>query len=118
MKFALQFGLVMLIALVLTVVPGGGPAVNGLFTVLLIVFLAAIALFGYRLYRQNRFTLDSLEPQVRLVLYSSLALALLAFTATGRLIGAGPLGVVAWLALLGLCSYGVFWAYTRSRAYE
>jgi hypothetical protein len=45
------------------------------------------------------------------------ALALLTFTATNRLFDEGGIGVLAWLALLGLCSYGVFWVYSRYRRY-
>jgi hypothetical protein len=30
----------------------------------------------------------------------------------------GGLGVLVFLALLGLASYGVFWVFTRSRRYD
>jgi hypothetical protein len=118
MKTALKFGIVLLLALAITVLPGGGAALGAFFTVLLIGFFAAIALFGYRMYRENRLTLDSMEPRTRLVLYGSIALAFLTFTASQRLFGVGAVGVLAWLALLGLCSFGVFWVYLRSRRYD
>ena len=65
---ALRFALVALIALLLVVVPGGGPALNVLLTLLTIAFFLAIALFGYRLYREHRFTLDALPERDRGVL--------------------------------------------------
>lgn len=117
MSTALKFGIVLLVALAITVLPGGGPALSGLLTVLLLAFLVAIAMLGYRIYRENRFALDTLEPRVRLVLYGSIGLAFLTFTASERLFEAGGAGVLAWFALLALCSYGVYWAYLQSRTY-
>lgn len=117
MQFAWKFGVVALIALGFVVLPGGGSAIEVAVTLLTIVFFTAIALLGYRLFREHRFELDSLEPRQRLVLYASIGLAFLTFTATNRLFDEGGVGVLAWLALLGLCSYGVFWVYTQYRRY-
>jgi hypothetical protein len=97
--------------------PGGGSALDVALTLLTIAFFTAIALLGYRLYREHRFEFDSLEPRQRLVLYGTVALTLLTFTATNRLFDEGGIGVLAWLALLGPCSYGVFWVYSRCRRY-
>lgn len=118
MRTTLNFGLLILVALAITVLPGGGSALQGFLTLLLILFFVAIAFLGYRLYREHRFTLDSLADRQRLVLYGSVGLAFLTFTATGLMFGLGMPGILAWLALLGLCSYGVFWVYTQSRSVE
>ncbi len=115
MQTAAKFGLVALIALVLYVLPGGGSALEVMLTVLTIAFFTAIAVLGYRLYRQYRFEIESLETPQRAVLYASVGLAFLTFTATNRLFDEGGLGVLAWLALLGLASYGVFWVWTQYR---
>jgi hypothetical protein len=117
MQFAWKFGVVALVALVLVVLPGGGAALDVALTVLTIFFFAAIALLVYRFYRERRFELDSLEPAQRLVLYASLGLAALTLTATNRLFDAGGAGILAWLALLALCSYGIFWVWTKYRSY-
>ncbi len=117
MRAARNFGIVALIALAVVALPGGGDALATVMTILLIGFFVAIAFLAARLYRENRFTLDSLETRERLVLYGSVGLALLTFTATSRLFEAGGLGVLAWLVFLGACSYGVFWVWTRSRRY-
>ena len=116
-KTAWKFGLVALIALALFVLPGGGTTLQVALTLLTIAFFAAIAMLGYRLYRENRYTLDSLASSERLVLYVSIGVALLTFTATSRLFGEGAVGFFAWLSLLGLASYGLFWVWTRSRRY-
>jgi TRAP-type C4-dicarboxylate transport system permease small subunit len=112
-----KFGIVALIALLLFLLPGGGAALDAVLTLLTIAFFGAIAWFGYILFRRNRESIDSLSQRQRLVLYSSIGLAFLTFTATNRLFDEGGVGVLAWLALLGLCSYGVFWVWTQYRTY-
>jgi uncharacterized protein involved in cysteine biosynthesis len=113
MRSAWKFGIVALAALLLVLMPGGGPALELVLTLLSIGFFAAIAFFGYRLYREHSLTLDSLDTRQRLVLYGSIGLAFLTFTATPRLFDGA--GVLLWLALLGLASYGVYWVIVRSR---
>jgi drug/metabolite transporter (DMT)-like permease len=115
----INFTILALVALGFSVLPGGDATLNVILTLLGIVFFAAIALLGYRLYREHRFTLDSLAEVERLVLYGSIALAFLTFVASKRLFNmSGGLGVLIFLALLGLASYGVFWVFQRSRRYD
>ena len=118
MRFLWKFGVVALIALGLVVLPGGGSALDVVLTLLTVGFFAAIALFVFRLYREHQFELGTLDSGQRLVLYGSVGLALLTFTATQRLFDQGGVGVLVWLALLAACSYGVFWVWTRYRRYE
>jgi drug/metabolite transporter (DMT)-like permease len=116
-QFAWKFGVIALIALALVVLPGGGSALDVVLTLLTIAFFAAIAVLFYRLYRQYRIDLETLSDTLRLVLYGSVGLALLTFTATDRLFGSGGAGVVVWFALLALASYGLFFVWTRYRRY-
>ena len=118
MELAWKLGVVALIALALAVLPGGGNALDVVLTALTIVFFAAIALLVARLYRQYRLDIESLDANIRLALYGSLAIAVLTFTGTDRLFDAGGGGVLAWFALLAVASYGLFWAWTRYRRYE
>lgn len=117
MVFARNFAIVALIALVFVLIPGGGNGLDVLLTVLSLGFFTAIALLGIRLYRQFRFNLDALTERQRLVLYGAVGLAFLTFTATERLFEVGGIGVLAWLALLGACSFGVFWVFAQAREY-
>lgn len=117
MQFAWKIGVVMLVALVIVVLPGGGNALEVILTLLSIAFLAAIAFLGYRLYRQYSFDIETLEPNARLALYASIGLAVITFVGTNRLFDAGGLGVLLWFALLALCSYGLYWTWTRYRSY-
>ena len=118
MQTAWKFGVIALIALVFVVLPGGGNALDVVLTVLTIAFFAAIALLVARLYRQYRLDIESLDTNIRLALYGSLAIAVLTFTGTDRLFNAGGGGVLVWFALLAIASYGLFWAWTRYRSYE
>jgi Kef-type K+ transport system membrane component KefB len=116
-RVGLEFLAVLLVALLFTVAPGGGSTLNVLVAILSIGFFVAIALLGYRLYREHSFTLESLTDLQRGVLYSAVGGAFLVFASAERLFGWGGGGVVMWIALLGLCSYGIFWVWTSSRDY-
>ena len=117
MQLAGKLAIVALVALLFPALPGGGRALDVVLVLLTIAFFTAIAIFAYRLFREHRFPLDSLSERQRLVLYSSLGLALLTFCAAGRMLDEGGAGVVAWLALLGICSFGLYWVWTQYRAY-
>jgi uncharacterized protein involved in cysteine biosynthesis len=118
MQFAWKLGVVALIALALVVLPGGGDAVNVVLAFLSIAFLAAIAFLGYRLYRQYHLDIDTLDANTRLALYSSIGLAILTIVGTNRLFDIGGAGIVAWFALLALCSYGIYWVWVQYRSYS
>jgi hypothetical protein len=118
MKTARNWGIIALIALAVVALPAGGSTLNVVMTLLSVAFFAAIALFGYRLYHEHHFTLDALTDRQRFVLYASIGIAMLNFTATSRLFNEGGAGVLIWLVLLGLCSYGVMWVYVSYRRYE
>lgn len=115
MKLAGQIAIIAAIALVITVSPGGGTAIEVVLTALTIAFLVAIAFFGFRLFHQFRFEIESLEDKDRAVLYGSIALALLAFAGASRMFDAGGGGALAWFALVGICVYGLYWVWTRYR---
>jgi hypothetical protein len=117
MQFAWKLGVVALIALAFAVLPGGGAALDVALALLSIVFLAAIVFLGYRLYRQYHLDLDSLEPNARLALYGSVGLATLTIVGTNRLFDVGGAGIIAWFALLALCSYGLYWVWIQYRSY-
>lgn len=118
MDKAWKFGLIALVALAMTVLPGGGGALEVALTLLSIVFFTVIAVLGYRLFRQFRFELEGLPDGDRAVLYGSFGLAFLALCATSRLFDAGGLGALGWIALLGVASFGIYRVYTRYRAYS
>jgi hypothetical protein len=114
-KTAAQFAGIALVALALTVLPGGGGALDVALTLLSIAFFTAIGILGYRMYRQFRPELEQLDDRVRLVLYGSVGVAFLVLCATSRLLNGGGFGALGWIALLGLSSYGVYWVWLQYR---
>lgn len=117
MKRAGQIAIVLVIALALTVLPGGGGALNVTLTLISLAFFTAIAFLGYRLYNQFRFELETLGDRPRGVLYGAIGLAFLTFCATSRMFETGGFGALAWIALLGICGYGLYWVWTQYRSY-
>jgi hypothetical protein len=117
MRTALNFGIVALIALLFTVTPGGGATLGLILTLLAVLFFAAIGFLGYRMYREHRFTLDSLPQVDRGVLYGSVGLAFLTFAAAPRLFAEGGVYVLVWIMLLASASFGVFWVWRRANEY-
>jgi O-antigen/teichoic acid export membrane protein len=112
-----NFAIVALIALAIALTPGGGQGLDVVLWILTVAFFASIAFLGNRLYRENRFTLDSLSTLERSVGYGAVGLAFVNFTATSRLFGLGGGGVLIWLAILGICSYAVFWVWRHQSQY-
>ena len=117
LRLTLEVLAILLVALVFTVAPGGASTLNVILAILSIAFFVAIALLGYRLYRENSFFIDSLTDLQRGVLYGSVGGAFLTFAAAERLFDWGGGGILLWIGLLGLCSYGVFWVWMSSRDY-
>ena len=116
-RVTLEFLAIPVIALAFTATPGGDSTLQVILAILSIGFFVAIALLGYRLYRENTFTLQALTDVQRAVLNSCVGGAFLVFAAAERMFDWGGGGVVIWIALLGLCSYGIFWVWQSSRDY-
>ena len=116
-RITLEFVAILLVALLFTIAPGGDSTLQVILAILSIGFFVAIALFGYRLYRENAFMIEGLTDLQRGVLYACIGGAFLVFAAAERMFNWGGGGVVIWIALLGLCSYGIFWVWQSSRDY-
>ncbi|GAC1319028.1 MAG: hypothetical protein NVSMB25_09210 [Thermoleophilaceae bacterium] len=117
MKNARNAAIVAVLALLLFALPGGGATLRVVFALLGILFFTAIGLLAYRLYRERRFTLDSLPDQDRLILYCSIGLIALTFAGRQRLSDIGGAGGLVFVVLLGIAGFGLYWVYSRSRRY-
>ena len=94
------------LALVVWLVPGGGAGSSTIYNVLTIILTAGLLFFGYRLYMEHRATIFGLGDNQRACSTASVALAALAILATKRLWDEGGLGALLWLALMGLAVWG------------
>jgi hypothetical protein len=116
-QLARNIAIVAVVALAIVALPGGGTAADTVLAVISLAFLAAIVWFGWRLYKENQFTLMSLTDTHRALLYGGVALAFAALVATPRLWGHGA-GTVVWLAMLGAAGGALYYVWNESRRYR
>ena len=100
--------IIVALALVVWLVPGGGTGSSTIYNVLTILLTAGLLFFGYRLYMENRATIFGLGDNERALLYGSVAVATVALLATNRLWNNGGLGALVWFALLSLAGWGIY----------
>ena len=109
--------IIAILAVAVAFVPGGGKTSSVIVQILSFGFLAAISVWGFRLYREHRVDLYGLGDRNRAILYGSLGLAVLAVAATTRLWDSGGGGILLWFAMIGAAAYGVLGVYRSSRMY-
>ena len=112
-----NFAILILIAVAVWQLPGGGTATNTINNILGILFAGGLIFFGYRSYMEHRGSLFMLEDRVRALLYGSIGMIALALIATSRLWGEGGPGALVWLALIGAGVYGCVTVYRAAREY-
>ena len=112
-----NFAILILIAVAVWQLPGGGTAAATVNNLLGLAFAGGLVFFGYRMYMEHRQTLFMLEDRVRGLLYGSLGLIAFALIATRQMWDEGGLAVLVWLALIGAGVYGCVTVYRLSREY-
>jgi hypothetical protein len=114
-KHIRNIAIILVIAVAVWKVPGGGTAAATISNLFSIAFLAGLCFLGYRVYMERRTTLLGLEERQRGLLYGALALAVFAIVATSRMWAAGGLAAILWLAMLGAAGWAL---YSVWRAYQ
>jgi hypothetical protein len=109
--------IIIALALVVWLVPGGDEAGITISNLLSIIFVSGILFLGYRLYMENRETIFGLEERQRGVLYAGLALVAITLVATSRMWDAGGVGALVWLVLIGAGIYAVYGVWRAYRTY-
>ena len=104
MQLARNLGIVAIIALGLTVLPGGNAATDTALAALSMAFLATIGWFAYRLHRENGLAIATLSEGWRATLYGALGIIALLIAGADELFGTG-LGTLAWIAFLALAVF-------------
>lgn len=88
------------IAALIVLIPGGGTGANAAGQAIALVFLAVLGWIAYTQYREHRVSLESLGASRRAILYVAAGVGVLTLTAWPRLwVGTG--GKIALLLLLG-----------------
>jgi hypothetical protein len=112
-----NFGIVLLLAIAVYAVPGGGTAAGIIAALLSIGFALAIWLFLMRMYREYRLTIYGLGNKYRGVLYGSLAGLLFAGAAYSEWTDSAPLTLL-WFVVLGAAVYGLVATWRHWREYS
>lgn len=103
---ARNIAIILAIAALAAVIPGGGTAASIALQALYLVFLGVLGWFAVLMYRQHRNSLYALGERRRALLYTAVAVAVVVLTGTTKM-WQTSLGQVAWLVLLGIAVYAV-----------
>jgi hypothetical protein len=108
--------IIVLLALAVTVVPGGGDAAETILVALSMAFLAAIAWFAYRLYHDQQMTLATLSDGRRALLFGAVgAIALLVVGFEEFTSWSG--GILVWIALMAGAVGAIFLIWRDATTY-
>lgn len=107
MRAARNVAIIMLLALVVAFLPGGGNAAEALITALTMALLAGVAWMVYTLSRENQMTLATLTDSRRAILYGAVAMIALLIAGTDKLFSSGG-GTLLWILLLA-ASIAAIW---------
>lgn len=108
--------IIALAALAIAVLPGGGAAAETMLTALSMAFLAAIAFFVYRIYREQQMTLMTLSDGRRAILFGSVGAIALLVVGFEEFTGwAG--GVAVWIMLMLAAIAAIFLVWRQATTY-
>jgi TRAP-type C4-dicarboxylate transport system permease small subunit len=115
-KHIRNIAIIVALALIVWLVPGGARAGLVLANLLGLALAAGIVYLGYRLYMEHRATILGLEDRQRGILYASLALIVVAVVGFGQLWRTGG-GALVWIGMVALACWGVYSVWRSWRAY-
>ena len=116
MRAARNIAIVMVLALGVAFVPGGGNAADTIFAALTMGFLAGISWMLYTLSRQNRLTLATLSDGRRAIFYGAFGMLALLIAGSDKLFSSGG-GTLLWLLLLGASVAAIWRVWTEANTY-
>lgn len=108
--------IVMLLALVVAFVPGGGNAAAAILAAITMAFLAAIAWAIFVFSRENQLMLATLSDGRRAILYGAVGLIALLVAGSDEMFESG-LGTIGWIVLLGAAVAAIWRVWLDARAY-
>jgi hypothetical protein len=111
-----NIAIILVLALGVAFLPGGGNAANTVLTALTMGFLAAIAWLLYTVSRQNRLTLATLSDGRRAILYGAFGLIALLIAGTDEMFNTGG-GTLAWILLLGVSAAAIWRIWLEANTY-
>jgi hypothetical protein len=115
-KAARNVAIIMLLALGVAFLPGGGNAVETVFTAITMAFLAGITWMLYTLSRQNQLTLATLSDSRRAIFYGAFGMLALLVAGQDKLWSTGP-GTLLWVLLLAGSIVAIWRVWSEANAY-
>ena len=109
--------IVLLIAVAVYALPGGGTTASVVGELLSIAFAVVIGLLLVRLYREHRTTLFGLGDKHRGLLYGGLATLLFAAAAARRWFAEGGVFALLWVVMVGGAAYALYLVFRQYREY-
>jgi len=115
-KAARNVAIIMLLALGVAFLPGGGNAVDTVMTAIIMGFLAGISWMLYTLSRQNQLTLATLSDGRRAILYGAFGMLALLIAGQDKLWSSGP-GTLLWVVLLAASVVAIWRIWSEANSY-
>jgi len=115
-KAARNVAIIMLMALGVAFLPGGGDAVATITTAIAMAFLAGITWSLYILSRQNQLTLATLSDGRRAIFYGAFGMLALLVAGYHKLWSSGP-GTLLWVLLLAASIVAIWRIWTEASSY-
>jgi len=115
-KNARNVAIVMLLALGVAFLPGGGNLASTILTALTMGLLAGIAWMVYTLSRENQLTLATLSDRHRAILYGAIGMLALLVAGVDRLFRTGG-GTLLWIVLLGISVAAIWRVWMEANTY-
>jgi hypothetical protein len=116
LKVVRNITIIVLIAALVVLIPGGGRGATVATQAVWLVFLGALAWWASIMYRQHRVALYSLGEKRRALLYAAVGVATLTLIGTSRLWKTGA-GIIVWFVLVSAAAYAAFSVIWSAREY-
>jgi hypothetical protein len=116
MKAARNVAIIMLLALGVAFLPGGGNVVATIETAIVMGFLAGISWMLYTLSRENQLTLATLTDGRRAIFYGAFGMIALLIAGQDKLFSSGG-GTLLWILLLAASVVAIWRIWTEANTY-
>jgi hypothetical protein len=117
LRTARNVAIILVLAIPVAFVPGGGGVAQAVLALLLMAFLASLVGAARQVYREDRLTFDSLPDDQRGVLLAALGVIVLMIAGAGKLLGEGGLGAVIWVTLMACAVVAIIGIWMRAHTY-
>jgi hypothetical protein len=115
-RTARNVAIVMLLALGVAYLPGGGNLAAAVLTLLTMALLAGIAWMLYVLSRENQLTLSTLTDGRRAIFYGAFGMLALLVAGASKMFATGG-GTLLWIVLLGLSVAAIWKVWMEASSY-